>query len=426
METKIKAEWDRLREVMIHKPGIETTFGLLEPETFLYERHFIHKKALQEHDALENALIDEGIRVHRLKELIINKAKSDEEFRYRLCNNALNCIRFSGTKEDTINAWKRLEKSIENEQIDIEQIFNILLLNPTIRLDIERPEIICTEPLANLVFVRDQQAITDKGVVFGRMKYHQRRREVLLTKLALEAFGANIAYELKPDGTFEGGDFMPCKNFALIGLEPRTNREGVNQILRSKCLDFDEIVIVHQPSHPYLLEPDPQISMHLDTYFNVINENLVVGCKELLRNAKIEVYIKDSSRDEYDLYKKDTNLLDYLNEKKIKIINLSILEQLCYASNFLTIRKDFILAIDVRINAKYRLIGLKQKADENPSKYYELYNKAIEDYKKSKGILFPYKKELYDYGIDFVPLALPNITGGYGGIHCMTCALSRN
>ena len=36
-------------------------------------------------------------------------------------------------------------------------------------------------------------------------------------------------------------------------------------------LGFDEVGVVHQPSHPLILgeQRDPMIDMHLDTYFNV-------------------------------------------------------------------------------------------------------------------------------------------------------------
>jgi len=39
--------------------------------------------------------------------------------------------------------------------------------------------------------------------------------------------------------------------------------------------------------------------------------------------------------------------------------------------------------------------------------------------------VFPYKKEMYENGIDAYVLNLENITGGYGGAHCMTAAIER-
>lgn len=40
LEAKVRAEWDPLRKVAIHRPGIEMFFGLLDPYASLYERTF--------------------------------------------------------------------------------------------------------------------------------------------------------------------------------------------------------------------------------------------------------------------------------------------------------------------------------------------------------------------------------------------------
>ena len=47
-----RAEWDPLREVLVHRPGVEMFFGLLEPYSFLYEEAFSLTGAIAEHRAL--------------------------------------------------------------------------------------------------------------------------------------------------------------------------------------------------------------------------------------------------------------------------------------------------------------------------------------------------------------------------------------
>src|SRR2546430_15752401 len=46
-------------------------FGLIEPFAFLYERAFNMDEAIDEHRELEHALDLTGVRVHRLKHLVI-------------------------------------------------------------------------------------------------------------------------------------------------------------------------------------------------------------------------------------------------------------------------------------------------------------------------------------------------------------------
>lgn len=441
MKMRIRAEWDGLREVMIHTPAIEVVFGLLEPETFLYERYFRYEEALDEHrnlkKTLEGILKDECVKVYELKKVIIEKAKTDREIGNELIRIAFEHIRFAGRKKEVIRAFKRLEKAIERGEIDLEQLINLVLLNPTVRVDAERPEVICTEPLANLVFVRDQQVITDKGAVIGRMCKSQRRREVILTKLALKALGANIVSQVKSPGFFEGGDFLPMKDFALIGVGARTNRVGVRQILNSGGLGFNEVGVVSWPKEaprevendPLVQlvvgpEPDPQVCMHLDTYLNVASDCVVIGYKPLLKTADLKIWqkITEGQYEEGETMK----LIDYLKVKEFHIVEITTLEQMCYASNFLCLKNGLILAVDVEENIPYRYSSLSRAFSENPLKYAKIRHK-FEDNIETQAKFFPerVKKELKKFGIEFKTLALPNMTGGYGGIHCMTCALSR-
>lgn len=429
LEAKIKAEWDKLEDVIIHQPGLEVKFGLMEPITFLYERHFHYRKALKEYENLMDKLEELGIRVYRLKDLIVKEALKNPQFKRELISSAKKCLKFSGTPQQKASAYERFERSLEKGLIEEEHLFDIILLNPTVWLEQSNslPKVTCEQPLVNLVFMRDQQIVTDKGLVIGKLSKPQRAREVEITKLAFKALGITPIYEIKENGILEGGDFIPMGKFALIGFKPRTNMEGIKQLLENNCLSFEEVAIVEQPEHPKLpeLKQDPQLCMHLDTYFNVASENVVVANEELIKNATVAIFGK--SQGKYEEIRR-TKLYDYvIKEKGFNLCNISLLEQLCYASNFLCIRSGFILAIDVIKNAGLRLISLEDLRKQDPQKYRRIYRKAINEYEKSGRILFPHIKSLYkDYGVECEYLALPSLTGGYGGIHCMTCALKRS
>ncbi|HVP16038.1 MAG TPA: hypothetical protein VMT42_01565 [candidate division Zixibacteria bacterium] len=47
LEAKVRAEWDQLRKVVIHRPGIEMFFWLLDPYASLYERGFSRYEATE-------------------------------------------------------------------------------------------------------------------------------------------------------------------------------------------------------------------------------------------------------------------------------------------------------------------------------------------------------------------------------------------
>jgi arginine deiminase len=430
----VRAEWDRLRRVGIHRPGIEMFFGLLAPEASLYERAFNRYEARREHERLEYTLRHEfKVDVFRIKERLLELADKKPEIRRKLVIAGLENLNFQGDEREARQAKKEVEEGAE--VYDSGHFFNLLLLHPL--MDLEKGGrgaraihlgVTENDPLANLYFMRDQQAVTDKGIVLSRMSKPQRYGEPILTRFVWEAMEEKIVHNTASPGTFEGGDFIPMKDFALLGLGDRTNRSGADQMLEFG-LNFDEVAVVHQPSHPLIPgdEIDPMIDMHVDTYFNIAGSGVAIGSELLLKRAQVETYFREGD----GVYKKSnepTNLHDYIKKKGFDIINLTTLEQLCYASNFLCISDGKILAIEVEREVKRVLENLSSKAKENPRRYQRLLEQAKKDYQELKDTagFFPHKREVYAHDIDALAMVMPNLTGGYGGAHCMTAVLERS
>jgi arginine deiminase len=432
MTNRAQAEWHPLREVLIHRPGIEMFFGLLEPYSFLYERAFSIDEAVYEHTLLEHALTEAGVTVRRLKRYAVEVSRQHPDLADRARKNAERLVRYSGPKEMVGRSRQALKRNLP--KFDAETLFNILLLRPSVRLErhpgerVILPKIELDGPLANLYFMRDQQALGGRGFVLGRMSKPQRRNEPLLTGTLLRASGARIAGDVRAPGTFEGGDFMPLGKFALLGTGDRTNPSGVRQVLRCD-LGVDEIGVVHQPAHPAIPDdaPDPMIDMHLDTYLNGAGDGLAVGSDVLLQAARVEVY-RRRGRGRLTREPKSRSLSEYLAEKKFEVLPLSSLEQMSYASNFLCVKDRKIIAVEVEQEFDGVLAGLAQAARRNPHRYGALLALATRErseLREGRGY-FPHTAALRDRGVEVIPLSLRAITGGYGGAHCMTCVLDRS
>jgi arginine deiminase len=432
MEAKATAEWEPLRKVVIHRPGIEMFLGLLEPYASLYERAFSRFEARQEHERLEHVLKHEfKLDVLRLKETILDEADRHPEVRQRLVKMASETMTFQGPSGEVEEAKKEFERN--SAALDSAHFFNILLLHPLVEISPEKGtrgihlHIAEREPLSNLYFMRDQQAVTDKGIFLSRMSKPQRRREPVITHFLWDLLGVKVVHATTEPGTIEGGEFMPMKDFALVGTGDRTNSSGIEQMLRSG-VGFDEVGVVHQPNHPLIPgeKRDPMIDMHLDTYFNVASSSVVVGSEELLKRARVEVY-KRKSEGNYEKQKEETVLHDYVRSKGFNIINITTLEQMSYASNFLCVKDGYILAVEVERIVKDVLKNLESTAARDPARYGKLFDQARKEYEhlKSEGGFFPHKKDIYEHGIDAYPIVIKNLTGGYGGAHCMTCGLKR-
>ncbi|MFA5250809.1 MAG: arginine deiminase family protein [Parachlamydiales bacterium] len=432
MDGMIRAEWDPLKKVVVHKPGLEMFFGLLEPYGSLYERAFSRKEAREEHDNLVNILQKEfGIQVYRLKDLVLEAARKRPRVREKLIQLARSTLEYSGDKKTIERAKEEFERSIP--YLDTQHFFYILLVNPKIFFKKEpgarniQQNVNLRQPLSNLYFMRDQQFMTDRGVVVCRLAKPSRRGETRVTRFVMEdVLEMPIAKEITEPGTIEGGEFLPMGKFALVGIGDRTNQEAIDQLL-TVDFAFEEIGVVHQPMHPLIQsdKPDPMINMHLDTYFNVAGSHVVVGCEMLLKNALVDIYHNEGGR--FLKEKKQLSLSDYMKKKGFEIVNLTTLEQLSYASNFLTIKENRILAVEIERGVKEVLGNLKAKAKKDRVRYGKLYDQACLDFDKLKneGGFFPHKKELYSKGVEAYPVILKNLTGGFGAAHCMTCALSR-
>ncbi|MEI6243013.1 MAG: arginine deiminase family protein, partial [Chlamydiota bacterium] len=297
---KIRAEWEPLKKVIIHRPGIEMFFGLLDPVASLYERAFSIEGAKMEHKILESVLKrDMKVEVFLLKDLILEAAAKRPEVRQALINMAAMTIQTENNPQAAKIALREFENNAK--YLDNEHFFNIILLNPGIEFELNSGfrdinlSITKRFPLCNLYFMRDQQFVTDKGLVICRLAKPARKNETKLTKfLWEEVLNVPVIHEIQEPGCIEGGEFIPMGKFALVGIGSRTNQEAIDQIL-SIDFDFQELAVVHQPMHPLVPSktPDPMINMHLDTYFNVASSSVVVACELLIKEARVEIYIKE-------------------------------------------------------------------------------------------------------------------------------------
>jgi arginine deiminase len=420
------SEWQPLRRVLVHPPGIEVFFALLAPSAHLYERFFNQTEARREHRQLCELLRSHGVRVETLTDGILNAAGEGTVVRQKLVTIARRRM-----KRRCIGGEVCLPRRLEAEKLtpvdlparDSGHLLQIALLDPTLSVSKKGVRIVLDRPLHNLYFMRDQQVATDRGMVMGRMATPERAFEVEVAALALEALEVPPVHRVT-HGTFEGGDFIPAGSFALIGSGVRTDGAGIRDLLTG-CA-FPEIVVVHQPAHPLVQGRDPLIAMHLDTYVNFAGEGIAVGSPVLLQESRIEVFRKGPEG--YASRGMQGNLATYLRGNGIETIAITTLEQLCYASNFLCVRDRVCITPDTDQLAPVVLHRLQEKAAADPARYGALLAQAQHDYQvlRADAEFFPHKKAVYAYGLEMTPVPMANATGGYGGAHCMTCPIQRS
>lgn len=101
MQVSVRAERDRLNIVVLHRPGMEMFFGLLEPYASLYERAFSREGAGVEHRRLEEILRHKfNVRVISVRDTITAVADTNPAFRDRLVQHSWERIEFTGYMHD--------------------------------------------------------------------------------------------------------------------------------------------------------------------------------------------------------------------------------------------------------------------------------------------------------------------------------------
>lgn len=139
-------------------------------------------------------------------------------------------------------------------------------------------------PIPNMFFMRDPQIVLGDRVVISSMATQARRRESLLSKYVFQHHpklrDRNLFWvdfmEAEPERpmprklpTLEGGDVLvPRRDLLLVGVTERTNKAGVEALMRSlreANAGVKSVIIVEIPRQ--------RSFMHLDTIFTFINRH---------------------------------------------------------------------------------------------------------------------------------------------------------
>lgn len=408
MKVGVKAEWGKPETILMHTPGDEVLYGVFHACAALFEGPFDRFKVAKEHQEYIKTLEGKGAKVIKVVDVLLegtfNEDGSKKEGKeladlIELADKSLVYNMPSNWSLDKISEQKQYKKETLSK-IHPKDLVKIILEKPTVSLKDSKEkntkfiaESYKVEPVMNMYFLRDQQIVTDKGIVIGKMNSTQRDAETEITKFVFNKLGIKPIYEIKGEGRLEGGDYIPAEGFALIGQGLRTNEEGIKQLLENGAFGFEEIIVVKDPYQD-------QDQMHLDTYFNILGPKKAIVDK-IRRNKKhvdkdgiekeirptVDVY-KKNSKGKYECKNKDLDFFEYLEkEKGFEIIDIEDEEQLNYGCNFLCIGPN-------------KIVGVADVSKEYP-------------------------KKLEKAGVEAKLLNFKNMTKGYGGPHCTTQVLYR-
>ena len=348
--------------ILMHEPTEELFLGVIHPDAALFADYFNVDQASREHRNYRKALTEAGARVLTVREVLLDGEGNAVE------GPALDALRtFAGEflvyNTDAIPAQRDAQRAYKEEVLrkaNPKDLLRIILLQPEVVLSHTEGNTgfaatYRQRPMMNLFYMRDQMIATFKGLVIAR----------------ISGEGAYL----------EGGDFLPFGSSAFIGCGLRTTQKAIDQLMENDWLGTDRLMVVRDN----WLE---QEQMHLDTYFNCIDRDLVTlsanrykAGPDSSQYLTVDVYERKDGR--YSRTVEGACFVDFLEKTLgVKVIPISRPDELNYANNYLTIGPRRIMAV----------AGQSQELQQ----------------------------ALAAHGVDVTWIPLPNLTRGYGAAHCMT------
>ena len=413
------------KTVLVHVSKMESFICSLNPAASLYEDVTDEDDIRACFNELGEYLKTKNIQLITVEDALLLKDKEDNLM--KLAKDSLNYERETEIKEEEEenkedNDKEKKRKSSLHDYMNFssdeykekvlkkfskKNLINVILTRPTMKLKhIETDTFIESTsitfcPVGNMVFCRDQQITTKKGIVIGTSRTSQRKYEHIIMKQVFQNLGSDIIGEMGTNGLLEGGDFFVAReDLSMLGIGLRTDFNGASYLMKNDLLGTRYMAICSDEN-----DLDQQ-RMHLDTYFNILNDNNAVVIdfddvqKQENKKANIDrkVYYYDNDKNakeiesdkediknkvgEYKLIKIYDSFYKFLDEMKFNYIKISHQEQKEYMINFLNIGNNTVISV----------------------------NKNLE-------------KKLKDNGCDIITVKYFNcqpILNMYGGMHCMT------
>ena len=380
-----QAEWSKAAVILMHTPGQELFNGVIHPSAGLFEDYFDVDKAAAEHRNYIKMLQKNGIKVYTVQQILEEtgidslRALAGELLQYDVSTLDDDAVAADRYKKDVIAKMSRAD------------LIRCILLQPTVVLyktdmNTGYEAQYVQNPLMNLYFTRDQSISTPRGHVICNMNSLQREPEADIISLCYAHLGLKPILRIQGEGRLEGGDYLPAGTLSFIGCGMRTNDEGIRQLMDADAFGHDTVVVVRD--HKFW-----QMQMHLDTYFNIIDNDLCTLTSSRLNAQKddpeyvtCDLWVRAPGTKKYTLLQKDRSFVEFLQDR-FEIIPIDSEDEMHYANNFLTIAPRHIMAVGGQSKA------LQQRFAEAGVK------------------------------VEWIPLE--SLIDGYGAAHCMTQVLKR-
>ncbi len=293
MPLRVDSEVGTLRQVILHRPGLE--LSRLTPsniESLLFDDVLWLKRAKEEHDAFAESLRDRGVRVHYFAQLL-GEVLEDPEGRAYVLERLCTIERFGSALAGSTRAYF---DDLDGAALAERLVGGVLKADlaprgaKSLAYEMARADDFVLAPLPNHLFQRDNSCWVYGGVTINPMAKPARQRESLHTRaiyryhpLFTEEKFVTLLDEDRPGSslTLEGGDVHVLGHGAvMVGMGERSTPVAVEALARRlfETGQATRVVAVELPrSHAF---------MHLDTVMTMVDEATFVLYPYFDRNLR--------------------------------------------------------------------------------------------------------------------------------------------